>query len=291
MDKKLISDHSRILLDWSAECSQCLGSTYDICRPYLEPDCRNLHPKVRFVIAQLGISCHFTSESSFLLLSNCKIWDADILLRSVLEGTLKFAYILQGTEQNQLRKIEEYWDILPRHAAITRHKRASALLKISGKENGPENRPIRELLLSEEELTHLSTAFPKKERQHLSRRWSFSEIARYFASHADERYRAMGCMAYAYGIQSHTLHQDGDGVAIIRDRCLRDEKRRNSIELAHSGRIISDICHYGFFRAYELLRACREDSKPILDLEKRHAQLFNSIQSTYQHWFEIEYGK
>jgi len=75
------------------------------------------------VIAQLQISCHLTSESTLLLILNCKIWDADILLRSVLEGTFKLIFLLKGSNEEQISKAKEYWELLPDIMRLRRHLR------------------------------------------------------------------------------------------------------------------------------------------------------------------------
>ena len=282
------SEHT--LQQWSAACRQCLGAIYDICRPFHEPESRVLHPKVRFVVAQLGISCHLTSESTFILVSNRKIWDADSLVRSVLEGTFKYVYILQGSDNDQQRKCNEYWDILPGFAVLTRQKRATSVLENLTDADSAEWTPIRELLVSEEELERASRTTNRNDRQRLSQEWSFSEMAKYFATHNDKRYRGMGCLAYGYGMKSQVVHQDGDGVGLRWERARREDDRRDSIELAHGGRVISDLCHFGFFRAHELFIACKEDPKSVLDIANNYKALFDSISAAANQWRRIEYG-
>ncbi|OHB52350.1 MAG: hypothetical protein A2Y12_19490 [Planctomycetes bacterium GWF2_42_9] len=108
---------------WAVQASNCLGDTYDVCKPFLDKDSQCLNPLVRFVIAQLQISCHLTSESTLLLILNCKIWDADILLRSVLEGTFKLIFLLKGSNEEQISKAKEYWELLPDIMRLRRHLR------------------------------------------------------------------------------------------------------------------------------------------------------------------------
>jgi hypothetical protein len=278
-----------ILHDWAAACSQCLGSVYDICRPFHEPECRALHPNVRFIIAQLNISCHLTSESAFILVSNRKIWDADILIRSVLEGTLKFVYMLQGSDIDQQNKCCEYWETLPDFAILTRQKRAAALLEQLPDSESPEWEPIRKLLISNTELEEISRTANRKERQRLARKWSFSELSRFFTTHNDKKYHGLGFLGYNYGMQSHLVHQDGDGVGMLWERARREDERRDSIEMAHGGRVISDLCTFAFVRAHELLIICQEEPKPIQEIEKSYKNLFNSIRAEQQRWREIEY--
>lgn len=76
---------------------------------------------------------------------------------------------------------------------------------------------------------------------------------------------------------------------MIWDRCRRNEERQNSIEIAHAGRMISDICFFGFFRAGELLSSCKHNTNTIGDICNRYTNLFESITKAGKEWHDIEY--
>ena len=285
-----LKNANNTLLSWCKLCSHCLGQAYDICAPYIANESQFLDPLVRFVIAQLLISCQLTSESTFLLITNQKMWDAEILIRSVLEGTFKFAYILEGTSIESVEKTKEYWEILPGMARLTRHQRAADLLDVFDGRDSTVQRPIVDLLLTAEEEKELRGSYSRKKRRTLLQKWSFMEIARYFATHPDESYHCMGTLGYSYGIQSHLVHQDGDGVGMIWERCVRDAKRRTSVELAHAGRLISDACHFAFFRTCQLLRAAKQPLEPLDELTVKFSPLFKEIKCIGEVWHKIEYG-
>jgi hypothetical protein len=72
---------------------------------------RSLIPKMAIVSAYPGWQAHEretisflltaaarASESAFLLCAFGQLWDAEVLVRSVLEGSLKLAYLLQSRE-------------------------------------------------------------------------------------------------------------------------------------------------------------------------------------------------
>lgn len=284
-----LNDSAKTLEHWAVACSECLGCVYDICRPFHEPGCRDLHPKVRFIIAQLGISCHLTSESTFILISNRKVWDADILIRSVIEGTFKYIYMLQGSESEQLQKCSEYWEILPEFSILTRQKRALTVLDKLPDPDSVEWDPIRGVLVPEKELERVSQTADRKERQGLAQKWSFSKLSKYFATHNDKKYHGMGRLGFSYGMHSHIVHQDGDGVGMRWERARREDGHRNSIEIAHGGRVICDLCTFAFLRAHELFAACKEDFKPLKDIQADSKDLFDLINAEQQRWHSIEY--
>ncbi len=280
-----------IFIEWAKRASHCLGDTYDACKPFLDKSNTSLEPLVRFVSAQLQISCHLTSESIFLLILNCKIWDADILLRSVLEGTFKYVYLLMGSPEEQKRKANEYWNIMPDMARLARHHRATNILKAVDAEDMLMWRPIHELTIDNIEAESLSKKYTRKEKQKLGQKWSFSGISRFFAQHENKKFKNMGILGYDYGIKSHLIHQDGDGVGIIWDRFRRSAERQDSMAVAHAGRIISDICIFGLFRAGELLTACKQNASTTLEIYNRYVDLFEGISEARKDWHGIEYGK
>lgn len=277
---------------WVQQASHCIGDTYDVCLPFIDNKSDYLEPLVRFVAAQLQISCHLTSESILLLVLNGRLWDADLLLRSVLEGTFKFAYLLEGKIEDQRRKADEYWNVLPDMVRLTRHHRASRIIETVGdKHDASQWHPIRELIIDNDEAELLGKKYNKKTKQMLAQQWSFSRITRYFMEHKNTKYHAMGILGYDYGMKSHLIHQDGDGVGMIWDRYGRDDDRRNSIEIAHAGRIISDICSFGVFRSAEVLTASKQNPENSFDIYNKYKKLFDEISQARVQWHDIEYGK
>lgn len=279
-------------IEWAKIASHCQGDTYGICKPFIDNKNTFLDPLVRFVATQMQNSISLTSESILLLILNCKIWDADILVRAVLEGTFKFVYLLMGTPEEQRIKAEEYWNIMPEMARLGRHYRATRLLEaFEDKEEMLIWRPLHELTIDESEADALRKKYSKKQRQELTQRWSFSGLSKHFAEHENYKYRNMGILGFDYGMKCHLIHQDGDGVGIIWDRFRRDEERQDSIEIAHAGKTISDICSLAFFRAGELLLACKQDPSVTLEIHNRYQSLFDDISNTGKDWYDIEYGK
>jgi hypothetical protein len=107
---------SRLL--WAQTASELIGECYDYARPFIDKDYDGLDPFVRFVVAQLFIDCHLSSESALILVGAGKEWDADILNRAVMEGSYKLLYMLIGDASDLARKANEYWNILPKLASV-----------------------------------------------------------------------------------------------------------------------------------------------------------------------------
>ena len=50
-----------------------------------------------------------------------KLWDSDILIRAVIEGTFKYLFLCVGKESEQQIKLQEYWEVIPEINRIKRH--------------------------------------------------------------------------------------------------------------------------------------------------------------------------
>ena len=69
-------------------------------------------------------------ESILILLLNQSIFDADVLLRTVMEGTIKYCYLMAGTINERKEKYIEYKIQLVDIAKISDHKKAIEAVEI-----------------------------------------------------------------------------------------------------------------------------------------------------------------
>jgi len=72
-----------------------------------------------------------SSESTLLLCAYGQLWDAEVVSRSVFEGTLKFAYLLQSQETFKQRH-QEYAHELFQIQRVKDHRKAGELLRALG---------------------------------------------------------------------------------------------------------------------------------------------------------------
>lgn len=133
-----------IFRSWAGLASHFIGSCFDIASPYLDQEYKDVNPLVRFVSSQLFIDCHLTSESVLILLMEGKEWDADILCRSILEGSFKYIYMLLGSPEEVVKKVEEYWLILPMFSDIKRSERVSFYFQNLKKQSKIKNGKLSE---------------------------------------------------------------------------------------------------------------------------------------------------
>lgn len=239
---------------WAEAASHLIGECFDTAKPYIDPDCRGLDPYLRFVSDQLFIDCHLTSESVLILIREGKDWDADLVTRAVLEGTVKYVYMMSGRPDEMRQKAYESWESMPDFQEGQQSERASRILEDVPDPEDLKWRPFRDLVLSDDENEALRHGMTKSQRQAVMQRWSFAGIAKHITESVDPGLKLLAHLAHGCGISSHLLHKDGIGVGMVWERYLRDPARREAVGLGHAARVVSDVCAFSKLRLLQLLR-------------------------------------
>lgn len=194
-----------------------------------------------------------TSESAFLLCAYGQLWDAEVLVRSALEGSLKLAYLLQTRETFAARH-GEYADQLLEVALLKDHRKAGSLLAAVPDPYAPQWRPIRDLVLPDSEVAEISARNSKVARRELETRWGFTGLIGELSRCEDPYFKGLGALAHSYSMASHVQHADVIGASIALERDRRSTERREAIHLAHEGRLLSDLLELLFLRLAVLCR-------------------------------------
>src|SRR5687767_9794352 len=218
---------------WCNETEVVLEALWNLSRTYIFQDTSTKELELNeWLLTWLSISCEMTSESVLLLVKHQAVWDAEILIRSITEGTLKLAFLCVGGKTEVEQKAIEYWDILPELSRLKIHKNVSGFFNLIGdKSNDPEWRPAKDLLLRAKDRLAIENTYPKQVAQRIKQRWSFSQILQALGGEGLESFLAL---AYGYAMSSHHVHKDGDSTGLIWDRESREEPRKSTLILAHA---------------------------------------------------------
>lgn len=247
-------------------------------------------PNEGLALWQLQLSCHTTTESTLLLVRSGRLWDADVLVRSAMEGSFKFAFLLVGDEQERREKLNEFNVVLFELARVKQHTRLEEMLKVLKEPGSAEWRPFRDLVMKPEEVDAIRAKYPRAMRQAVEQRWSFGEICAALRRSKSPGLSNLAHMMFSYGMCSHIAHQDSMGTAIIWDRIMRSDERRAATELAHGARLVSDVCAYAQLRTFMLLRRCGEDPAMIKPFVDKLNALEKEMRRAHVRFDEIEYG-
>ena len=281
----------RIFRSWGGLASHVIGDYFDYAKPFIDNDYSGIDPLVRFVAAQLFIDCHLSSESVLLLIQEQKEWDADLIARAVMEGSLKFTYMLDGSAEEVKSKVNEYWELLPKFYAIKHSERARRLLDEVPNSDRVEWQPFRDLIIDEAEVLGTRASYSRQDRQAIEERWSFTGICKTFAKSDHSGLRLLVHLAHGYGMSSHLLHKDADGIGMVWERSRRAPERQTVVRMGHAARVVSDICAFAQLRLFSLLRACQQPTLAAREIQERYAVLFTDLTTANQTFSSIEYGE
>ena len=96
-------------------------------------------------------------------------------------------------------------------------------------------------------------------------------------------------LAYNFGMSSHLIHKDGDGVSMIWERCTRDIERQEAVKLAHIARAISDLCSFAEARTVILHQHCNTEYDFIDKLRDSYSPLFSELKVLLKEFNKVEY--
>ncbi|MFD2498571.1 DUF5677 domain-containing protein [Rhizorhabdus histidinilytica] len=131
------------------------------------------------------------SESALLLCAYGQLWDAEVLARSALEGTLKFAYLLQSPDTFTQRHTEYAINLF--HIALMKdHLKCAELLAAVSDPDSLQWRPIKDRLLDDDELVELRATYDRVHRRELENRWGFTGLVSELSRSGDRLFRGLG---------------------------------------------------------------------------------------------------
>src|SRR6267154_475782 len=212
----------------------------------------------RETLGTLLTACGRSSESVLLLCAFGQLWDAELISRSVVEGSLKIAYLLQSRTDFKQR-YDAYSNALFEIALLKDHGKAVDVLSAVPDPQAREWQPIRDMLLPDAEQARIGARYDRAVRKRLNGEWGFTGLLRGLANSNDLRFVGISALAHGYSIASHIQHADFAGASLPLERDFRSPERRESIHLAHLARLLSDIFACFILRLTAAYRYVGED--------------------------------
>lgn len=126
-------------------------------------------------IYELSAACVISSQSLLHLVLRKQLRDAEIISRSILEGTLRFLYILFDKDKAHER-LEEFTESLFLFAQIKNHVRVEKLFRDIPTMSDTMRTPLKGLLLPDTEVDEARSRYTKQARKSMEERWSASSI-------------------------------------------------------------------------------------------------------------------
>lgn len=225
----------------------------------------------------LFVSLHSTSESILVLLLNQAIFDADILLRSVMEGTIKYCYLMTGTTYERYEKYQEYKVSLTEIDKLSDHFKTLETIEILKKYSGNSLKPFESYILEEEKVRQLQEKYPKNKRSELKRKWGYQSLIRALAEKRPEYQAQIGTLS-TYSLESHFGHYDWTGVSTRQEQMGSSAIDDNELyDIVHSLRIISNTLSMALFRTAEYLRCNNHSSSDVSEFSLKILEYLSEI--------------
>lgn len=217
-------------------------------------------------------------ETVTTLITNNKIWDSEIILRSAMETLVKFVFITTAENGEREKRIDEVWNLLAEVNSLKQSEQAKKNL-IHFSESEIHFLAYSPLLLSDEREIELRAKWTKAERKRLEQKWSFTEIVNSLSK--DYRGKPMEflvTLSHGYRISSHVTHGDETGISIIRERNSRLSRDKEIADFSHYLRLLSDVFNFCAIVSIETMY--------FLNLEKdfffKNAERLNSVKDLFE---------
>jgi len=230
-----------------------------------------------------------SSESVFLLTAYGQLWDAEIVLRSVFEGTLKVIFMLESSDQFAVR-YDEYAKDLFDISLLKDHQKAKEFLEGVSEPHTAEWTPIRERLLPETQYQDLRNRYDRVQRRELEQKWGFTNLLNALSRRAGTPLKSLAGLAWSYSLMSHLQHADYVGAMLPLERDMRSTERREALHCAHLARLIIDTLTSMLNRLTVGYIFVREDLGPVMEALSTIDAIRKSFGGAYERWIEVEYG-
>ena len=221
------------------------------------------------VTVPLFTTLHSTSESILILLLNQAIFDADVLLRTVMEGTIKYCYLMTGSLQERHEKYIEYKMKLTDIDRLLDHYKAVETVNTLKEFSTNSIKPFELSILSQEEYERLRKLYPAKIRNELKHKWSYQSLLQGLAHNHPEYEAQLGSLS-TYSLASHFSHYDWTGVS-SRQAQITDAPVEESeiFDIGHAVRIVANLLSFEIFRVSEYLRGNNYNSAEVAILSMK----------------------
>ncbi|MDG0067667.1 hypothetical protein MMB92_27275 [Burkholderia sp. IO2] len=251
---------------------------------------RGLAAHERISLGMLLSAAARSSESAFFLIAYGQLWDAEVVVRSVFEASLKFAFIVQ-TREDFPQRFREYTEDQRELALMKDDQKARDLLANLRNPEADQWRPIRDMVLPDATRDELRMRYDKATRRAMDTRWGYAGLLDSLSRSGDPFYQGFsGGLSYSYAVASHIHHADYVGVSIAMDREVRPPERRDLAHTVHLMRLISDCLTCFNIRLRAAYRFAGCDTSPLEEVDLKIEEFKSGMKSTYEHWLKIEYG-
>jgi hypothetical protein len=231
-------------------------------------DLDGIYPLVLFVSDRVS--------TCLLLLKMNKLWDAEIIFRTVLETFSKFLIIIRTKSEEDLKiKLDEFWIHLNEIERLRQSQEAIKLIK-AGNVRNPER--FQHMVLSDEERIEIEKIYPRNMRTAMREKWSFNKICDNLGKSNDiEMFVSLELMHYFWKMSSHLAHGDKIGIntVILRGKLTKMKHHSDLTQLMKLARTAITINIWVYAELASFL-AEKEQAHLAIDMHNEFGQYMTS---------------
>ena len=236
-----------------------------------------LDADIGITIKQINTVCTQYSQALLHLILEDFLWETEGLLRTVMEGSIKLAYIACEPDQIE-NKIFEFSQILPYINGTKRNKRIENILNITDLSERSRDADIYKKIL-DCELPDIDENINRKNRNEIKRKWDFIAMIEAIQNSGIKELVNTTVLSYPYGMMSNIVHMDYDGLNYIFERYDCSEDERDKVNSLQTCRQYSDIYGLTLARTISICLIYQTDYTELLKLPSKHQELLERIEN------------
>ena len=234
-----------------------------------------LQPRNPKLVAICGDQFNFMAARSNALIELVKVnalWDAQILVRPIIESCVKVCFLCFSPEEKRSALCLEYEEALGLINTLKLHDKA---LKTLGANEGIRHPTLEALLLSEDKLKELREKIPKEVRKDIESRWGFTRMVVALDQSFKEHFQIspFSSLLHTYGLSSHLIHADETGLGTIRSRGRLEEPRLSEITASHQIALLDAMAGASMMAAISLAWAAQGRIEDALQLIQTYGRV------------------
>ena len=242
------------------------------------------------LIHEMMMSINLTSDSLLILVEKNRIWDATILLRSVIEGTAKFCYLLTAPSLDEEEaRIKEFREILPQkemgalEQCVAAMKRSGFYRDNSGKGDvciDPLGKVINETKTKEGDSS---------KNKEINKKWRFQELSKVLRNECPVWSGLADLWEYRYSMSNALVHKTDSGCGEISERADRNPEYRRISDLAHASSLLLANCMLFYTRFSILSNRIAGKDVTIAGVITKNQRFFEVVEGVEQMFEEAYY--
>ena len=232
-------------------------------------------------IEQLMFAVNMTTDSLVLLVELKRVWDATILLRSLLDGSARICYLLSSsTKEKEKARLHEFRKLLPKAEMGGLEQPVSGMINspFYGGSNGGQDPILDPIKLLVDQMKPL--AGEGKKLREVKARWNFFYLSNKLCEEdANLTWKDFApIFGYRYAMSNQLVHKTDTGCGQILERSRREPLYRSISDLAHSSSVLVSACFLTYVRVVTLLKREKADSWALGSVLMKYEDFFNGTQ-------------